>query len=54
MVFKTQSFSVCGIDTFIVEVEVDVGSARMQGFNAVGLPGNAVYYHRLCFAQYPD
>ena len=44
MVFKTQSFSVCGFDTSIVQVEVDVdvGSARMQGFNAAGLPGNAV------------
>jgi magnesium chelatase family protein len=31
-----------GIDAHIVEVEVDVGSARMEDFNVVGLPDNAV------------
>ena len=31
-----------GIDAYVVEVEVDVGSARMQDFNVVGLPDNAV------------
>ena len=31
-----------GIDAYRVEVEVDVGSARMQDFNVVGLPDNAV------------
>jgi magnesium chelatase family protein len=31
-----------GIDAYLVEVEVDVGSARMQDFNVVGLPDNAV------------
>ena len=29
-------------DAYLVEVEVDVGSARMQDFNVVGLPDNAV------------
>src|SRR5499433_2822337 len=42
MLFKTQSASVYGIDAYRVEVEVDVGSARMQDFNVVGLPDNAV------------
>jgi len=30
-----------GFDAYLVEVEVDVGSARMQDFNVVGLPDNA-------------
>src|SRR5579859_6852176 len=38
MLFKTQSASVYGIDAYLVEVEVDVGSARMQDFNVVCLP----------------
>ena len=42
MLFKAQSASVYGIDAYLVEVEVDVGSARMQDFNVVGLPDNAV------------
>src|ERR1700682_1387506 len=42
MLFKTQSASVYGIDAYLVEVEVDVGSARMNDFNVVGLPDNAV------------
>lgn len=42
MLFKTISASVYGIDAHIVEVEVDVGSARMEDFNVVGLPDNAV------------
>ena len=42
MLFKTISTSVYGIDAHLVEVEVDVGSARMQDFNVVGLPDNAV------------
>jgi magnesium chelatase family protein len=42
MLFKTQSAAVHGIDAYVVEVEVDVGSARMQDFNVVGLPDNAV------------
>jgi magnesium chelatase family protein len=42
MLFKTLSASVYGIDAYVVEVEVDVGSARMQDFNVVGLPDNAV------------
>jgi predicted ATPase with chaperone activity len=42
MLFKTISASVYGIDAYLVEVEVDLGSARMQDFNVVGLPDNAV------------
>ena len=42
MLFKAQSASVYGIDAYLVEVEVDVGSARMNDFNVVGLPDNAV------------
>jgi magnesium chelatase family protein len=42
MLFKTISASVYGIDAYLVEVEVDVGSARMPDFNVVGLPDNAV------------
>jgi magnesium chelatase family protein len=42
MLFKTISASVYGIDAHLIEVEVDVGSARMQDFNVVGLPDNAV------------
>ncbi len=42
MLFKTISASVYGIDAHIVEVEVDVGTARMEDFNVVGLPDNAV------------
>jgi hypothetical protein len=37
MLFKTISASVYGIDAHCVEVEVDVGSARVQDFNVVGL-----------------
>src|SRR5690242_7589698 len=42
MLFKTLSAYVYGIDALLVEVEVDVGSARMQDFNVVGLPDNAM------------
>jgi hypothetical protein len=42
MLFKAQSASVYGIDAYIMKVEVDVGSARMNDFNVVGLPDNAV------------
>ncbi len=42
MLFKTLSASVNGIDAYLVEVEVDVGSAKMTDFNVVGLPDNAV------------
>src|ERR1700682_1551895 len=42
MLFKTISASVYGIDAYLVEVEVDVGSARMQDFNVGGLPNRAV------------
>ena len=42
VLFKTQSAAVYGIDAYVVQVEVDVGSTRMQDFNVVGLPDNAV------------
>jgi magnesium chelatase family protein len=42
MLFKTISASVYGIYAYFVEVEADVGSARIQDFNVVGLPDNAV------------
>jgi len=42
MLFKTISASMYGIDAYLVEVEVDVGSARLQDFNVVGVPDNAV------------
>ncbi|HYK39020.1 MAG TPA: magnesium chelatase domain-containing protein, partial [Candidatus Eremiobacteraceae bacterium] len=42
MLFKTLSAAVFGIDAYLVEVEVDVGSARMNDFNVVGLPDSAV------------
>ena len=35
MLFKTFSGAVYGIDAYLVEVEVDVGSARMNDFNVV-------------------
>jgi hypothetical protein len=37
MLFKTLSASVYGIDAYLVEVEVDVGSARMTDFNVGGV-----------------
>jgi magnesium chelatase family protein len=40
MLFKTLSASVYGIDAHLVLVDVGVG--RMQDFNVVGLPDNAV------------
>jgi magnesium chelatase family protein len=42
MLFKTLSASVYGIDAYLVEVEVDVGSTKQSDFNVVGLPDNAV------------
>ena len=39
MLFKTFSAAVFGIDAYLVEVEVDVGSAQAR-FNVVGLPDN--------------
>ena len=42
MLFKTISASMYGIDAYLVEVEVDVGSAGLQDFNVVGVPDNAV------------
>ena len=41
MLSKALSASVYRIDAFLVEVEVDVGSADMNQFNVVGLPHNA-------------
>ena len=43
MLYKTLSAAVYGIDAYLVEVEVDVGSAGVQSqFNVVGLPDIAV------------
>jgi magnesium chelatase family protein len=42
MLFKSLSAAVYGIDAYLVEVEVDVGSGRMGDFNVVGLPDVAV------------
>jgi magnesium chelatase family protein len=42
MLFKALSAAVYGIDAYLVEVEVDVGSGRMDFFTVVGLPDVAV------------
>jgi len=42
MLFKSLSAAVYGIDAYLVEVEVDVGSGRLGDFNVVGLPDVAV------------
>ncbi len=42
MLFKAQSAAVFGIEAYLVEVEVDVGSTKMNEFNVVGLPDIAV------------
>ena len=43
MLFKALSAAVYGIDAYLVEVEVDLGSAGMKSeFNVVGLPDIAV------------
>jgi magnesium chelatase family protein len=42
MHFKAYSAAVFGIDAYLVEVEVDVGSGRPGDFNVVGLPDVAV------------
>jgi magnesium chelatase family protein len=42
MLFKTFSAAVFGIDAYLLDVEVDVGSGRMGDFNVVGLPDIAV------------
>lgn len=42
MLFKAHSAAVYGIEAYVVEVEVDVGSTRMNEFNVVGLPDVAV------------
>src|ERR1700694_5530612 len=42
MHFKAFSAAVFGIDAYLVEVEVDVGSSKMGDFNVVGLPDIAV------------
>src|SRR3989454_3853623 len=38
MLFKSLSAAVFGIDAYLVEVEVDVGSGNLHDFNVVGLP----------------
>src|ERR1700752_5378085 len=42
MHFKNFSAAVFGIDAYLMEVEVDVGSVRPGDFNIVGLPDVAV------------
>jgi magnesium chelatase family protein len=42
MLFKSLSAAVYGIDAYLIEVEVDVGSGKMGEFNVVGLPDVAV------------
>ncbi len=42
MLYKTLSAAVYGIDAYLVEVEVDVGSGRLGDFTVVGLPDIAV------------
>src|SRR3989442_8252344 len=42
MLFKSLSAAVFGIDAYLVEVEVDVGSGNLHDFNVVGLPDLAV------------
>jgi magnesium chelatase family protein len=42
VLFKAQSAAVFGIEAYLVEVEVDVGSAKMGDFIVVGLPDAAV------------
>jgi magnesium chelatase family protein len=42
MHFKACSAAVFGIDAYLVEVEVDIGSSRLGDFNVVGLPDVAV------------
>jgi magnesium chelatase family protein len=42
MLFKAQSAAVFGIEAYLVEVEVDVGSGKMGDFTVVGLPDAAV------------
>lgn len=42
MLFKAHSAAVYGIEAYVVEVEVDIGSTRMNEFNVVGLPDIAV------------
>src|SRR6202167_4312044 len=42
MLFKSFSAAVYGIDAYLVEVEVDIGSGKMGEFVVVGLPDIAV------------
>ncbi len=42
MLYKTLSAAVYGIEAYLVEVEVDVGSGNLRDFNVVGLPDIAV------------
>ncbi|HEX9760651.1 MAG TPA: magnesium chelatase domain-containing protein, partial [Candidatus Acidoferrales bacterium] len=42
MLFKALSAAVYGIDAYVVEVEVDIGSGKMGEFTVVGLPDVAV------------
>jgi len=42
MLYKTLSAAVYGIDAYLVEVEVDIGSGKMNEFAVVGLGDIAV------------
>jgi magnesium chelatase family protein len=46
MHFKAFSAADFGIDAYLVEVEVDIGSSRLGDFNVVGLPDVAVKQSR--------
>ena len=46
MHFKNYSAAVFGIDSYLMEVEVDVGSGKPGDFNVVGLPDIAVKENR--------
>jgi hypothetical protein len=54
MLFKAISASVYGIDAYLVQVEVDVGTGRMEDFNVVGLPDNAVKESRIQTIAVPE
>jgi hypothetical protein len=47
MLFKAISASVYGIDGHLVQVEVDPETGRMEDFNVVGLPDNALRFAAL-------
>src|SRR2546425_7059316 len=54
MLFKSLSAAVFGIDAYLVEVEVDVGSGNLHDFNVVGLPDVAVKESRIGQANHVE